>query len=165
MEGQFGKLYARTLEYTLLRPHSSREIRDYLYKKTLNKKYKSKKTGELKEGLGVDKTITERVYERLADKGYIDDEQFAKYWIENRNVRKGVSHRKLQAELQAKGVDRSIIEKYLAETERSDRDELRKIVMKKRGHYDDERKLFAYLARQGFSYDDITSVLNADIDD
>ena len=33
-ESQFGKLYARALEYCLMRPHSAREVRDYLWRKT-----------------------------------------------------------------------------------------------------------------------------------
>ena len=161
-ESQFGKLYARSLEYCLIRPHSSREVRDYLYRKTLNKKYKSKKTGELKERPGASKTVTERVFNRLVEKGYIDDEKFARFWIENRNQRKGTSKRKLQAELAAKGVDQTIINEYLAETERNDRDELQKIIIKKRSRYPDEQKFMQYLIRQGFSYDDIKSAIETD---
>jgi SOS response regulatory protein OraA/RecX len=38
---------------------------------------------------------------------------------------------------------------------------LKKLIAKKRAHYaGDEKKLTAYLARQGFSYDDIKNVLN-----
>ena len=51
-EGEFGKLYARALEYTLMRPHSAREIRDYLQRKTLPRKYKQRKTGTLVEKPG-----------------------------------------------------------------------------------------------------------------
>jgi len=164
-ESQFGKLYARALEYCLMRPHSSREVRDYLYRKTLNTRYKSKRTGELKERLGVSKAVTERVFDRLAEKGYIDDEKFARFWVENRNLRKGASKRKLQAELQSKGIDRPIIEKYLAGTTRRDEDELQKIIAKKRSRYEDEQKFMQYLARQGFSYDDIKAALTVETKD
>jgi regulatory protein len=37
--------------------------------------------------------------------------------------------------------------------------ELQKIIAKKRSRYDDEQKFMAYLARQGFSYDDIKEAL------
>ncbi|MDB5183610.1 MAG: hypothetical protein JWO07_291 [Candidatus Saccharibacteria bacterium] len=161
-ESQFGKLYARALEYTLMRPHSSKEVRDYLYRKTLSKKYKSKRTGELMDRPGVSTDVTVRVFERLVDKGHINDEKFASFWIENRNLKKGVSQRKLQAELQAKGVERSIIDKYLAETDRSESSEIQKVIAKKRSRYDDQQKLIAYLARQGFSYDDIKEALDTD---
>lgn len=158
-ESQFGKLYARALEYCLMRPHSAREVRDYLYRKTRVTKYKSKKTGELKERAGVSQSIATRVFDRLVDKGYIDDEKFARYWAENRSQTKGASQRKLQAELRAKGVESSIIDAALAETGRSDEDELAKIIAKKRGKYTDDQKFMQYLARQGFSYDDIKAAL------
>jgi len=160
IESQFGKFYVRTLEYCLMRPHSAREVRNYLYRKTRTTKVKSRRTGELKERPGVSQAVADRVYDRLTEKGYIDDEKFTHYWVENRNLTKGTSRRKLQAELQQKGVERAIIERYLAESGRSDRDELQKTIAKKRAKYPNEQKFIQYLARQGFSYDDIKSALN-----
>lgn len=159
-ESEYGKLYARALEYVLLRPHSSREVRDYLRRKSQVTKYKSRKTGEVKERPGVSVSITDRVYERLEQRGYIDDEKFAAYWAENRNQTKGASRRKLSAELQAKGVPRTIIDTVLAESTRNDNQEIAKVIAKKRARYPDDQKLIAYLARQGFSYDDIKSELS-----
>ena len=153
-ESQFGKLYMRALEYCLMRPHSQRELKDYLYRKTRDTRTKE---GTVRKGVSV--ALTERVFERLQTKGYIDDEKFASYWIENRNLRKGSSKRRLSAELSAKGVDRTIIERLLSETDRDDKTELQKIIDKKRPRYDDEQKFMSYLARQGFSYDDIKSAL------
>lgn len=158
-ESQFGKLYARALEYCIMRPHSSKEVRDYLHRKTLDMKYKSKRTGELKERTGVSKEVAERVFNRLVEKGHIDDERFARWWIENRNMKKGASRRKLTAELRAKGVDQEIIDRYLAESPRNDETELQKIIAKKAGRYSDPQKLMQYLARQGFSYEDIREAL------
>ena len=152
-ESEFGKLYTRTLEYCLMRPHSAKEVRDYLYKKTQATKVRSRKTGELKDREGVPVEVTRRVYDRLVDRGYIDDNAFTRYWVENRQLRKGVSRRKLQAELRAKGVPEDVVEKNLMNTSRSDEDEIKKVVAKKRARYDDQ-KLLQYLIRQGFSYDD-----------
>lgn len=149
-ESQFGKAYARALEYALMRPHSAKEMRDYLYRKTRDTRTK---TGGIKKGIPAE--VATRVFNRLTEKGYIDDEKFTRYWLENRNVTKGTSRRKLTAELRAKGVDSSIIERLLAESSRSDEDELQKIIAKKRARYPDEQKLMHYLARQGFGYDDI----------
>ncbi len=153
-ESQFGKLYGRALEYCLSRPHSSREVRDYLYRKTRPTRQKN---GELKAGAPPE--ITDRVFNRLVGKGYIDDQKFARFWVENRFVRKGVSRRKLVAELMAKGVDNAIIQAELSGSDRTDEAELRKIIEKRRAKYPDEQKLIAYLARQGFNYDDIKSAL------
>ena len=162
-ESQFGKLYARSLEYCLMRPHSSREVRDYLWRKTRTTKVKAK-DGSLKERVGVSPVIADRVFERLAEKGYIDDEKFTRYWVENRSLTKGASKRKLTAELRAKGVEQAIIDQAFEATMRSDDDELKKVITKKRARYPDDQKLMAYLAGQGFSYDDIKQALS-EIDD
>jgi regulatory protein len=156
-ESQLGKLYGRALEYCLLRPHSSREVKDYLYRKTRPTRQKN---GELKKGVSPE--ITNRVFNRLVEKGYIDDQKFTRFWVENRFVRKGISQRKLVAELMTKGVDNAIIQAELVSSDRSDESELGKIIDKKRSKYPDEQKLIAYLARQGFSYDDIKSALAED---
>jgi regulatory protein len=156
-ESQFGKLYGRALEYCLMRPHSAKEVRDYLYRKTRDTRTK---TGGIKKGVPVE--VTERVYGRLVEKGYIDDEKFARFWIENRNMTKGTSQRKLTAELRSKGVQASLIGRLLESSERSDEDELQKIIAKKRARYPDDQKLMQYLARQGFSYDDIKQALSND---
>lgn len=160
VESQFGKLYGRALEYCIMRPHSAREVRDYLYRKTRTTRVRNRRTGEVKERLGVSTELTDRVFDRLLDKGYIDDSAFTRWWVENRNVRKGTSRRKLQAELAAKGVSSAIIEEALSLTTRSDEEELAKIVSKKRAKYPDDQKFMQYLARQGFSYDDIKSALS-----
>jgi len=180
-ESQFGKLYGRALEYTLMRPHSAKEIRDYLRRKTLptrsyrrptrystsqkgvtlNRGENSEDTeGKMIERPGVSQEIADRVYVRLEEKGYVDDEKFTRWWMENRNQRKGSSLRKLSSELQAKGVDRQVIDAVMNESSRSDEDEIAKVIAKRAGRYDDEQKLIAYLARQGFAYDDIKRALN-----
>jgi regulatory protein len=153
-ESQFGKLYMRALEYSLMRPHSQYELSQYLYRKTRDT---LTKTGSVKKG--VSKALTERVFDRIISKGYVNDEAFARYWVENRQLRKGISKRKLQAELASKGVERSIVEALLSETDRTDEEEIQKIIEKKAGRYDSEQKLIAYLARQGFSYDDIKQAI------
>lgn len=158
-ESQFGKTYARALEYSLMRPHSAKEVRDYLYRKTRDRRTK---TGEMKPGVPL--VITTRVFDRLVEKGYVDDEKFARYWVENRSLTKGASARKLTAELRAKGVEQTIIERLLAESERSDESELEKVIAKKQRRYPDQQKFIQYLARQGFSYDDITQALKAQQD-
>jgi regulatory protein len=154
-ESQFGKLYGRALEYCMMRPHSAKEVRDYLYRKTRDSRTK---TGEVKKGVSPE--VTTRVFNRLTEKGYVDDQKFARFWVENRNATKGTSMRKLVAELRSKGVEQSIIEKNLGDSERSDNNELQKIIAKKRHRYPDEQKLMQYLARQGFQYDDIKQALS-----
>jgi len=154
-ESLIGKVYGRALEYCLMRPHSVREVQQYLYKKT---RPKLDKTGELKPGIAPE--ITSRVFERLIEKGYVDDNKFARFWVENRLVKKGVSKRKLRSELITKGINSTIISQMLSETVRNDSDELKKIIAKKRSLYPDDKKLTAYLARQGFNYDEIKRAID-----
>jgi regulatory protein len=151
-DSQFGKLYSQALGYCLKRPRSNKEIKDYLSRKIkVNNKAKDKI---------LEVELIQRVQARLAQKGYLDDEKFARFWIENYQVKKGVSRRKLASTLRAKGVEKTIVNVVLAETARHDLNELEKVVNKKRVHYQDERRLIAYLVRQGFSYDEVLQVLN-----
>lgn len=165
---EFGKFYQRALEYALMRPRSSKEIRDYLKKKTLSRKVrvKNRKTGEYqtKEKQGYDESLVPLVFSRLEERGYIDDERFARLWVENRNVSKGASLKKLRLELQQKGISHQIIERIFAETSRNDDDELRKIIAKKRAKYPDEQKLIQYLLRAGFNYSDISDALSESVE-
>lgn len=156
-ESEFGKLYGRALEYTMLRPHSEKEVRDYLWRKT--------RPTISKEGVkrpGASQKSADQALSRLKEKGYIDDEKFSRSWAENRSQIKGISRRKLQLELRKKGVEASIIEQALQESPRSDEDELAKIIAKKRHRYDNEQKFIGYLMRQGFSYDIIKRSLEGD---
>jgi len=159
-ESQFGKLYARALEYCFMRPHSSKEVRDYLYRKTRDTR---SQTGEIRKGATVE--TTSRVFDRLLEKGYIDDYKFTRYWVENRSLTKGASRRKLTAELRSKGIAQTIIDETLQASERSDNDELSKVIAKKQSRYPDQQKFMTYLARQGFSYDDIKSALGSQDED
>lgn len=163
-ESAFGKLYARTLDYILLRPHSSKEIRDYLYRKTRATpvRRRNRQSGEqpvFDMKPGVSKTVADGVYKRLVDKGYVDDRAFARWWVENRHVRKGTSLKKLEVELRAKGIASEIIQENIQNSPRDEKSELVKVILKKKYKYDDEDKFVQYLMRQGFRYDDIREVL------
>jgi regulatory protein len=158
-DSQFGKLYARSIEYCLMRPRAIKEVRDYLRRKTLATRRLSAKTGKIIERPGIKPEITERVLDRLIEKKYLDDEKFARFWFEQRFMKKGASIRRLKLELAQKGIDNATIESLVKENIRSDDEELRKVIAKKRYRYSDQQKLMQYLARQGFSYDDIKKAL------
>lgn len=160
LSSDFGKLYSRALEYSLVRPRSRRELEQYLYKKTLDKRTKD---GETKPGYST--ATTQEVLDRLIEKGYIDDKKFAKFWVESRHLKKGVSSRKLRSELVSKGVNGVIIDEVLSSSDRTDVGELKKVISKKAHRYSDRQKFMAYLAGRGFSYDDIKEVLDQELPD
>lgn len=129
---EFGKVYQRALEWVLVRPRSTREVRDYLRRRSSE--------------------FIESIFNRLSERGYIDDRKFAEYYVENRFVKKGISQKRLRMELVKKGVPREIIDEVLEESDREDTEEIMKVIAKKRAKYDDE-KLIMYLVRQGFSFE------------
>lgn len=159
-ESQFGKLYMRALAYCLRRPHSVKEVRDYLWRKT-QPALRKRQTG-MNNPVVYSERVASRVLSKLQQKAYVNDEAFAQWWVENRHQSKGASRRKLDAELRAKGVAPEVINQALAQSRRTDEDELAKVIAKKRPRYPDEQKLIAYLLRQGFAYDDIRAALAGD---
>lgn len=172
---EFGKAYQRALEWVLMRPRSVRELKDYLKRREMQGEAKERKKdwerdreiadliarGEDVNAKRLEKRaertknrvrydFKDLILERLVERGYVDDTKFARYYVENRFVKKGVSHKRLKMELMKKGISQEIIDEVLSE--RNDEEEILKIIAKKRAKYTDE-KLVAYLCRQGFSYD------------
>lgn len=135
-------LLTRTIEKCVRRPHSEKEIRDYLRKK--------RASTELEDA------IIERCYKL----SLLNDQLFAERWVEYRQ-KNGKSNRYIRGELQAKGVDRSIVEAVLPT---SDQEQLRTVISKRAHRYSDEKKLIEYLQRQGFSYYDIQRELTDEAD-
>lgn len=142
-ESTFGKAYARALEYIMRRPRSIKEMHDYAWRKQW------------------EKPLVERVINRLLEKGYLNDTKFAEAWVRHRTLGKPISERKLRLELKQKGVADDIVNSVLAQDEEFDElAALKQLVAKKRSRYSDEQKFMAYLARQGFSFDDIKRILS-----
>ena len=169
-ESQFGKIYERALGYVMIRPHSSKEIHDYLVRILFYPRPKSyvDKSGQrqyIKQA--VDKVqaqqILDRVVARLSEKGYINDEVFANAWVASRTSNKKSSTRKMRQELLVKGVSDQIIATVLQKNDINERDNIKYIISKKwrQQKYQDDTKLKQYLLRQGFSYDDIKDTLNS----
>lgn len=156
-ESRLGKVYSNALVFCLMRPRSEKELKDYLYRRTLSK---LNKNGEFTST--IDKKEAQDIFDKLLSKKYIDNRTFTEYWLENRFVKKGISQRKLTIELKQKGVDDALIQEYISKNTRNDDVEIMKIINKKRSHYDDDKKLIAYLLRQGFNYEDIKNNLTTD---
>lgn len=211
-----GKLYQQTLEYCFSRPHSKKEIIDYLERKRLrldiswkrfeehqlkiqndpeyatrvkeirqHTKEQNQKIREIDftenntyEYRGVQKSnlptkpadritseMIQEVVSRLESQNYINDQDFARYFIENRHQNKGISTKRLIQELKIKGVDNDVIEQAMFDQGtgnlfRDEEVEIEKMIKKQLRKTSDRQKIIAYLARQGFSYDLIKTKLN-----
>ena len=154
-ESSYGKLKAVALDYLLLRTRSKKEFRDYLFRKTLSTYDKKGK-----KIIRYTDVQAKRVYEHFLNTKYLDDEFFAKTWVENRNLKKGVSKKKLYQELKQKGIEDHVIDQALRASSRDDLGELKKVLAKKAGRYKgDDNKLIRYLASLGFNYEDIKKAI------
>lgn len=145
-ESEYGKWFDRTLNLLSYRMRSEWELRDYLKRKD------------------ADPDVIDKILNKLSDTGYVNDEQFAKRWIENRRLMKATSKRRLAQELRQKRISSEIIDQALAEDETDEREVLRELVEKMRRRYPEDIKLMQYLARQGYSYDDIKAALSDSIE-
>lgn len=137
-----GKLRARAQEWLMGRPHSAKELKEYLYKKKADPDLQLKLLQEFQRS-------------RLQS-----DEVFAQ-WSAERLARKGKSKRAVQNELRSKGIERDIIERALAKTTAPDSVQIARLVekLRSRSRYADDKKLIAYLISKGFSYEDIKTAL------
>jgi regulatory protein len=146
---KFDKAYNLTLSYVARRQRSEWELHDYFRRKE------------------IDEEAGEIILSRLRNYGYVDDLAFARSWVENRRLLKPVSRRRLMMELRQKHVADSIVRAVLEDDEVSDRDSLAQLVERKRkqSRYQDEQKLMQYLVRQGYSYDDVKTVLRSSGED
>ena len=112
--------------------------------------------------------IVEQAIAYVKSFGYINDEKYAKRFVENRKSVK--SKQELRATLYQKGIaseyiDAAIEESYSREDELN---AIRAIVLKRKFSATDsndaeKKKLFSCLARKGFKYEDIRKVLEVSL--
>lgn len=170
-ESNFGKAYERALNYIMIRPRSEGEVKSYLVRTFLYPKPKqvTDKSGKVRfVSRKVDKdkvnNMIERIIKRLKDRKYLNDEDFAKSWINYRQLNKQYSVRKIKLELKQKGVSDEIIATSLQNLKTSDLENIKLLINKKERNvrYKDQNKLVQYLLRQGYNYSDIKDALNKD---
>lgn len=131
-----GKLRQRALEWLLNRPHSTREFRDYLYRKKAEPEQ------------------IEDLTEQFSQKGYLDDAKFAA-WFTELQARRGKSDRAIRAELFKKGIGREVADEVFESSESNEAERLKIVIAKKAKlsrYQKDPQKLKQYLLNQGFSY-------------
>jgi len=143
------KLFGNAIRYAAMRLRSRWEIEQYLRRKEAAPEK------------------ADEIIDRLVGLGFVNDKIFAQRWVETRHLLKPTSKRKLQQELRAKHIAGDVIDEVLRDDETSDHQELRAMVEKKLRlpkYRDDQTKLMQYLARQGFGYQDIKSVLDSPVE-
>src|SRR5680860_285549 len=117
------------------RPRSEREISDRLRRKSF------------------DAPTIEAVLEKLRESKYLDDDAFARFWVENRTSFRPRGEMALRQELRAKGIDREIVDETIAEAGIDDLAMAIDLAQRKAGsmeHLDDatrHRRLIGFLQR------------------
>jgi regulatory protein len=133
------RAYNAALNFLSFRPRSTRELEDYFRRK------------------GVEPIISGAVIERLRRINLVNDGEFARFWVENRQSFRPRGTRALRVELRQKGLASEAIDEALENI--GDEGEIALSVgRKKMGSYrglDDRSflaKLIGFLQRRGFSY-------------
>lgn len=145
---QMQKAYDRAVQFLSFRPRSTAEVRRYLLR-TVG-----------------DEAVIAAVLDKLTAQGYLNDAEFARYWVENREQFRPKGPRALRQELREHGLDRATIEAALADV---DATASALTVARARGQRMAHlataapdlfrRKLSEFLARRGFDYDVIRVVV------
>ena len=130
-------------------------------------KYQDRTKKELKERLmraEFPEFITEGAVAYVESFGYINDDAYIQNFIDSRKDKK--SRREIYALLRQKGVDMNRAEEIMEEMyeEHSDQEAIRELLRKK--HWDfactdpkEKQKIYGYLVRKGFRYEDIRQVI------
>jgi regulatory protein len=148
-DSDFARKYAlnQSIRYLTIRARSVKEIYDYLERKKF-----------------VIETIN-HVLKQLVDLKYLNDEDFAMRWTEQRQNYKGKSKLIIKNELKQKGVNVDTINKVLNDAE--DDLESAKIAYRKKARILNglskkvfNKKMMGFLARRGFSWETIRKVIN-----
>lgn len=133
------RAYTKALNFLAFRSRSRVEVEKYLQEKE------------------VTPAVIAEVLQRLLDEKYLDDETFARQWVENRAHFRPRSARALRYELHQKGVDKGVVNEVISEVD----DEaaawaaLEPRVERWRTLDQAEfyQKATSFLARRGFNYD------------
>lgn len=145
----FEKYYTLAVLALTRRPRSEKELRDTLTKKKAPEE------------------IIQRVLQTLREQQFVNDEEFARWWVEQRTRFRPKSDRVIKFELRQKGINDEIVEHVFsqrgtAELDSTKAKELverrlpRMAALSKEEQY---QKLAGFLARRGFDWDTIKKTL------
>ena len=139
--------YQKALHFLSYRPRSSAEVRQNLTKR------------------GIPEVLVNETVNRLQRAGLVNDQEFARAWVENRNTFQPRSKTALRMELRRKGLSDEVLQPVL--DEQVDEEALafeaaRKYARRLAGleWLEFRQKLSGFLARRGFSYTTLSPVVS-----
>ncbi|HRV76388.1 MAG TPA: regulatory protein RecX, partial [Candidatus Saccharimonadales bacterium] len=104
----------------------------------------------------------DQLVDKLKKEGYLNDKEFANWWVNSRKLTRNISSLKLKSELAQKGIKGEVVEDALANnfSKEDELNSLKDLVKNKKNKYESEQKLMSYLVSKGFNYSQIKEVLN-----
>jgi regulatory protein len=158
---QFGLRAGEDLTASRLKDLRDAELRrDCLHSALRLLSYRQRTEAEVRVRLlrkGIEPGIVVETIERLRSTGLLDDERFARSWVEGRNQRAPRSRRLLVSELRAHGVTRTIVEGAAAAIDESDAAyraaERRARALGSLPYPQFRQRIGGLLLRRGFGYD------------
>lgn len=145
-EDERNKAYAHAIRFLGFRARSQAEMVRYLRDK------------------GYSAEVVDEIVGRLVNEQYLDDEAFARFWLEDRERFRPRGQQALRYELRQKGIADEVIDTVLADL---DEDELAwKAVesklyrWKNLAEQDLKKKIVGFLSRRGFNYETANKVFN-----
>lgn len=141
------------VKYLSFRPRSEKEVKDYLAKKIARK-------NEIKYSIASQSPLIASIVKKLKKNKYLDDYEFALWFLKSRIKSKPRSLAVIKAELRTKGISSEIIEKIITYAPR-DLDQAKNVLSKKAirwqklAEVDFKRKAYTYLSSKGFDYETI----------
>jgi regulatory protein len=145
-EDERNKAYARAIRFLGFRARSQAEMVRYLRDK------------------GYSAEVVDEIVGRLVNEQYLDDEAFARFWLEDRERFRPRGQQALRYELRQKGITDEVIDTVLTDL---DEDELAwKAVegklyrWKNLAEQDLKKKIVGFLSRRGFNYETANKVFN-----
>jgi regulatory protein len=145
-KAEFQKTLDKLLRFAMVRPRSEKEVTDYFRRKKIHESIHSELLGKLKH------------------LELIDDEKFAKWWVEQRQAFRPKPKRILNQELRIKGIKPEAIKKVLGEEEIDEEKMAKELLAKKAYKWKNlearirRQKMSQYLAGKGFSWEVIEKV-------
>lgn len=146
----------------------SEDLREKAYQQALLfLSYRARSEKEIRQNLRkheYPEELIEQTLERLRGNGLANDEKFARAWVENRNTFRPRSRRALTVELRQKGLDDEAVRAAVADVDENvlAYESARKRAGRLKGQEWGEfrKKLSEYLARRGFPYSVVSSVVS-----
>ncbi len=132
-------VYEKALFYLSFRPRSEQEMRRYL------------------RGKGLDDEKSEQIVARLKRARLVDDQDFARFWVESRQAHRPRGRRALRSELLGKGLSRDVIDASIQDVDdEAQALEAARGIVRRLATLDQRvffHRLLGYLQRRGFAYD------------